>query len=209
MRTSVAKIHPKNILGNLSQNQLIEASKNYWPNYLLGTISLILNVQCPQPSKLEFQFQLNKGSAAKNFCIMNKYNKDLRKPISYQFNSPLGYGSEFFPTDTLEVLSSRHPNWTRMKNILENGSAWPLEELEEIRRATEMKEALSFVNHKGDVRDPILLRKLIEKYVVHGYGLVLHLSKIDKIPGVLLSPMNIMKQNTIYEHGQHISLQIF
>ena len=63
------KIHPKNIFGNSSQNQLIKASTNYWPNDLLGTIYLILNVQCPWPSKPEFQFQLNKESAAKNFCV--------------------------------------------------------------------------------------------------------------------------------------------
>ena len=57
-----------------------------------------------------------------------------------------------------------------------------------------MKEALSFGNHKGAVRNPILLRKFIEKDVVHGYGLVLPLSNIDQIPGVLLAPMNIMTQ---------------
>ena len=66
------------------------------------------------------------------------------------------------------------------ENILENGSAWPLEELEESKRENEIKEALSFGNHKGAVRDPILIRKLIEKDVVHGYGLVLNLIKIDK-----------------------------
>ena len=74
-RTSVPKIHPKNIFGSSSQNQLTKASTNYWPNDLLGTISLILNAQCPWNCKPEFQFQLNKESAANNFCIMNKYNK--------------------------------------------------------------------------------------------------------------------------------------
>ena len=133
---------------------------------------------------------------------MNKYNKDLSKAISAQLNSPLGYGSEFCPKNTLEVLFSRHPNWTIMKNILENGSAWPLEELEESKRAIDMKEDLSFENHKGTVRNTILLRKLIEKDVFHGYGLVLPLSKIDQIPGVLLAPMNIMTQHTIDEHGR-------
>ena len=157
-RTIVPKIHPKNIFGSSSQNQFIKASTNYWPNDLLGTISLVLNVKCPWPSKPEFQFQFNKESAAKNFCIMNKYNKYLSKAIAAQFNSPLRYCSEFFPTNTLEVLFRRHPNWTRMKNILENGSAWPLEKLEESKRETDMKEALSFGNHKGAVRNPILLR---------------------------------------------------
>ena len=89
-----------------------------------------------------------------------------------------------------------------MRNILENGSAWPLEELEESKGATEMKEALSFGNHKGAVRNTILLSKLIEKDVVHGYVLVLPLSKIDQIPVVLLAPMNIMTQNKIDEHGR-------
>ena len=63
-----------------------------------------------------------------------------------------------------------------------------------------MKEALSFGNHKVAVSNPILLRKLIEKDVVHGYGLVLPLINIDRIPGVLLAPMNIMTQNSINEH---------
>ena len=100
-RTSVPKIHPKNIFGTSSQNQLIKALKNYWPNDLLGTISLILNVQCPRPFKPEFQFQLNKESSAKNFWIMNRYNKDLSKSIADQFNSPLRYGSDFRPTKTI------------------------------------------------------------------------------------------------------------
>ena len=63
-----------------------------------------------------------------------------------------------------------------------------------------MKEALSFVNHKGAVRNPIFPRKLIEKDFVHGYGLVLPLRKIDRIQGILLAPLNIMTQNTINEH---------
>ena len=89
-----------------------------------------------------------------------------------------------------------------MKNILENGSTWQLEEFEESKRATNIKEDISFGNYKGAVRNIILLRKLIEKDIVHGYGLVLTLSKIDQTPGVLLSPMNIMTQNTIDEHGR-------
>ena len=64
-----------------------------------------------------------------------------------------------------------------------------------------MKEALSFGNYKGAVRNLILPRKLIKKDVVHGYELVIPLSKIDRIPGVLLAPMSIMTQNTTNEHG--------
>ena len=88
-----------------------------------------------------------------------------------------------------------------MRKILENGSAWPLEELEESKRATDIKETLYFGNYKGAVRNRIFISKLIEKDVVLGYELVLCFGKIDQIPGVLLAPMNIMTQNTIDEHG--------
>ena len=89
-----------------------------------------------------------------------------------------------------------------MKIILENSSARPLKELEESKRGTGMKEALSFGNHKSAARNPILLRKLIEKYVVYGYGFVFPLSKIDQIPGVIVAPMNVVTQKTINEHGR-------
>ena len=88
-----------------------------------------------------------------------------------------------------------------MRNILENGSACLLKKLEESKRAINKKEVLSIGNHKGNVINPILLGKLIDNDVVHSYGLVLTLIKIDRIPGVRLAPMNSKTQNTIDEHG--------
>ena len=63
---------------------------------------------------------------------------------------------------------------------------------------------MSFGNHKGATSNPKLLRKLVEKDVSHGFGLVLPLDKLHKIPGALLAPMNVMQQNTIDEHGRVI-----
>ena len=37
-----------------------------------------------------------------------------------------------------------------------------------------------------------------------GYGLVLPLEELNKVPGVLLAPMNIMKKNSIDELGRII-----
>ena len=102
---------------------------NYWPDDLLGEISRTINKPCLQPSETEFKFELNKESSANNFCILKKYGKDMGKAIEAQSKSPLGYGSEFRPTSTLENIFNRHPNWSRMKDILDNGSNWPLEYL--------------------------------------------------------------------------------
>ena len=105
---------------------------------------------------------------------------------------------------TFANVFDRHPNWNRLKDILENGSNWPLEDLKEGDRKTDMEEAISFGNHKGAERNPVLLRNLVEKDVTHGYGLVLPLSKVNRIPGILLAPMNIMTRNTIDEYGRII-----
>ena len=67
-----------------------------------------------------------------------------------------------------------------------------------------MEEAISFGNHKGAKRNPVLLRSLLEKDVTHRYGLVLPLSKVSRIPGILTALIKIMTQNTIDEHGRII-----
>ena len=91
-----------------------------------------------------------------------------------------------------------------MRSILENGSTWPLEDLPAANRKRDLVEALAFGNHKGAKANPKLLRKLVEKDVLFGYGLVLPLETLKVIPGALLAPINIMKQNTIDEHGRVI-----
>ena len=91
-----------------------------------------------------------------------------------------------------------------MRSILENGSTWPLEYLPAANKKRDLVEALAFGNHKGAKANPKLLRKLVEKDVLFGYGLVLPLESLRAIPGALLAPMNTMKQNTIDEHGRII-----
>ena len=81
-----------------------------------------------------------------------------------------------------------------MRSIMENGSAWPLEDLPAANRKRDLEEALVFGNHKGAKAIPKLLKQLVEKDVLFGYGLVLPLEKLKVIPGALLAPMNIMKQ---------------
>ena len=66
----------------------------------------------------------------------------------------------------------------------------------------DLEEALAFSNHKGAESNPKILKDLVKKDVTHGYGLVLPLEKLKRIPGVLLAPMNVTKQNTIDEYGR-------
>ena len=117
--------------------------------------------------------------------------------MEVQRNSVVGYGSEFRDVDTFQKIFGRHPNWTRMSKILEDGSEWPLEPLNEELRRNDVDAALAFGNHKSTSLQSKLLQKLVSKDVHFSYCLPLPLNKTQKIPGALLTPMNIQKQNTI------------
>jgi hypothetical protein len=128
---------------------------------------------------------------------MKKYNGNLGASLEAQCNLIVGYGLEFRYVNTLKKIFGRHPNWTRMSKILQNGSEWPLKPLNEELRHNDVNSALAFGNHKGASLQPELLQKLVSKDVHFGYCLPLPLDKAWKIPGILLAPMNIKKQNSI------------
>jgi len=91
-----------------------------------------------------------------------------------------------------------------MEDILKNGSKWPLEEISEEDRVSDLQEALIFGNHKGALSNPDLLKKLISKDVKYGYSLPIPLESVMQIKRLEMAPMNIMTQNTINEFGRVI-----
>jgi len=91
-----------------------------------------------------------------------------------------------------------------MKKLLEEGSDWPLDEVSTSDREADLDDALNFGNHKGAESQPVLLRELIVKDITHGYALPIPLSAIKQLPGAILAPMNIQRQDTINAEGQII-----
>ena len=106
---------------------------------------------------------------------MKKYNGNLGALLEAQRNSIVGYSLEFRDVNNLQKIFGRHPNWTRMSKILENGSEWPLEPLNEELRCNDVDAALAF--GKGVTLQPDLLQKLVSKDVHFGYCLPLPLDK--------------------------------
>ena len=91
-----------------------------------------------------------------------------------------------------------------MESILINGSKWSYEEISKEHRVRDLDDAFTFGNHKGATAKSDLLKKLINKDVIHGYILPIPLSSVKSIPELVMAPMNITAQNTINEHGQII-----
>ena len=173
-----------------------------WPNDLISVVAKVLEHSCECPSPPLFTFEMSREAAERNFCILVRHGMSLEKALNSQQHSPLGYGSEFRPSTVLAPLLRRHPNWERLQNLLTYGSNWILSHLDDDERAQDVTDALSFGNHKNATDNPVLLKQLLEQDVKYGFSLPLPLSKLTRIPGILVAPMNIMKQNTINEHGE-------
>jgi hypothetical protein len=96
-------------------------------------------------------------------------------------------GSEFKTLDVLKAIYGRHPVWERMASLLEDGSTWPLDPIDEELRKSDLREALEFGNHKGAKQNPNLLLELVSKDVEHGYAVTFPLSKAVSLPGDSMS----------------------
>jgi hypothetical protein len=171
---------------------------------LPSLIAAILAHPVPTPNPTAFQFHQTPAAAAHNARILRRHNNDLAQAIIADGNSPLQYGSEFRPKSILAPLLCHHPNWPYINELLTTGCSFIAPPLLEPDRLTQIELALSFGNHKGALNKPQQLIDLLHDDIIHGYNLPVSIDMVHKIPGLVLSPMNIAKQNTIDETGRVI-----
>jgi hypothetical protein len=174
---------------------------NFWPPDLIQQIRNAIATESPKPDAPLFHFKLSLEAAHKNYCLMKHFDHDIGKALEAQQNSPLGYGSEFRTAATLAPLLRLHPNWDCFMILLKKGSDWPLEELDKEKRKDDVKEALTFRNHKGASTNPALLQALVNDDVIYGFAIPFSHDKIRKLKGILFAPLYIQAQNTIDKTG--------
>jgi hypothetical protein len=148
-------------------------------------------------------FKMSSEATHKNYCILKtKFNKDINQTILAQMDSPLRFGSEFQKSTTLAPLLHLHPNRTSLNLLLIECSSWHLDAISDSDQQADVKEALTFGNHKGATNNLELLELLGNSNVVHGFALPLPLPKIKNIKGMLLAPLNIQAQHSINKTGR-------
>jgi hypothetical protein len=145
---------------------------------------------------------MEQSAAVANQKISQHHNGDLKQALATQSHSQLGYGSEFRPMEILEPLFQSHCLWPNMKSILDDGVFVPLEPIDEELRKLDLAEALVIGNHKGATKEPQILEKLMKEDVFRGYSLPILLDKVTEIPGAIMAPQNVARQNTIDETGK-------
>ena len=121
--------------------------------------------------------------------------------------SHTGCGSEFRPWHILAPLFHKHPFWSHARELLICGSTTQAKPLTGSQRRRANREALAFGNHKGAKKNTTLLRSLLEDEAKYGYAIVLPMKHFLDIPGLLLSPMNLVaKRKNVLYNGMDIYL---
>jgi len=126
-----------------------------------------------------------------NAKILEDFNYDLAKIICLQHPSQISYGSEFRPPSVLEELLSNHPFWLRLKDILDNGAAFPLDPISTEDRLKVHKEQ---ENHRSLSKFSTFIDPVISEDIERGFALPLPIDVMDNLPNSALAPLGCYKK---------------
>jgi len=148
-----------------------------------------------------FIFQLSQEAATYNADILARKNFDLKQVILAQHPSQISFGSEFNPTSVLQQLLSHHPLWDKLKDILDNGASFPLEDISDADRRADLEFHSNRGNHKSAQVHQEVLAELISEDVSRSFALPLPISVLHLLPGASLAPLGCVKQSSLDAQG--------
>lgn len=175
----------------------------YCDDEMIQLIQHIINSDSPIKSSHPFMWTMDDEAAQHNQSVLETYQFDLDKCLKSDPSSICHPGSEFLDVSLLEPILRRHPHWTLIKKILQDGAQMhQTEEVPTENRHLENQALIDYNNHKGarDNMDVILSTVLDD--IKHGYAIVLPLGTERLLPMAMLCPVGVVKQNTLTNNGQ-------
>lgn len=121
----------------------------------------------------------------------------------------MSYGSEFKEVSVLENIFKFHPDWTKMKTILMNGTSYPLKPPHPKHvQLGDLREMIAFGNHKSASGDRAeLLSERMAKEVERCWNIPILPSHILSLidAGAEIAPLGMANQATINERGEIVT----
>jgi hypothetical protein len=149
------------------------------------------------------KFELSREAAQHNKTVFESFDNSLHD-ILESSTSIMKYGSEFKPTSILFPLLHSHKNWDHFKQILEKGSTFPLNTIDEETRKEDFEAALKYGNHKSATAQPDILLAHVTKEIQRGWMIPILPDHAKLLEKATISPMGIVSQLTINERGEVI-----
>jgi hypothetical protein len=183
-----------------------EMATGHWPaRHVLPWVEKAMQWTPQYPfDTTELKFEPTPAAALHNYQVLENYDFDLQRLITGTGarNTPLRPGSEFRPIYFLEPIFRDHPLWERAKRTMTDGFTMPLRELADSDRVADVLEAIRYGNHKSTQMNPGIVIEMLNEEVTRGWQLVLPCDRIPLIPETIVSPLGLVCQKTIDEHGK-------
>ena len=125
--------------------KLKKGEKRSWLIKLLAKITANTPVQMKQH---KCKCEETTGAASFNTKWIEHYKWDLTEALARQAGTMIDPGSEFRDQKILHELWESHEHWPKMKDMISNGLTYPLAEITEEERNTDLKYMMERGNHK-------------------------------------------------------------
>ena len=155
--------------GKLNSQQSTNAS------WLVTTIKAKLKTPIHKFEKPIFSFRRTHEAADKNRKILAVFKGELGTAIVSHKDRPINYRSELSDTTDLAKLFLHHKDKTKTINIIQKGSCYHLNQIEEETINSDLDSVILRRNHKSyhSVLNSAALDKSISKEIDHGWALPL------------------------------------
>ena len=122
-----------------------------------------------------FSFRRTHEAAVRNKKIPASLKGDLGAAVVAQNDSPVNYGSESRDKVSLAKLFLYHKDKTKIINIIQQGSRYHLDPIEEETQKSDLDAIILRGNHKSShsLLNSSTLDKAISKEIDHGWALPL------------------------------------
>ena len=173
--------------GKLNSQQ----SKN--ASWLVTTIKATLKIPIQKPEKPIFSFKRTHEEAVMNRKILVTFKGDSGAAIAAHKDIPVNYGSEFCDTTSLAKLFLHHEHRTKIINIIQHGSSYHLDPIEEETRKLDLDAMILRGNHKSSqsVLNTAALNKATSKEIDHGLALPLTIESLQRIKNAGDVPLGV------------------
>ena len=158
------------------------------PSYTQGAYTPLPPIQ-----PTTFIFQPTIHAVEQNMRII-RYHGSLEAAIAAQHNSLITYGSEFRPTSILQPLMHRHPIWEKTSHILNNGTTFPLTQIDDKLRHKDLLAALEYKNHNSAHPITSSLAKHMSTEIEHGWSLPLPPNFALELKGAEIAPHGMVNK---------------
>ena len=191
-RTCLPPIPSKIPIRKPSKSPLVEVTK-----YLLTSSSPMI---VPK-----FRFAVSREAINYNLSVLRQNDYNLHNILNPSNSlSVTSYGSEFQSVQDLDNLLCRHPRWPNLQKILENGSHWFLNDIDDVKRKEDVDLNLLRGNHKSAKIHQDFLSNALKKEIQRGWILALPIECATHIPNLMLSPMGVANQLGINNSGDFV-----